>query len=233
MAQGSNKKKGTAQGRANGKAAARATKAAPSRSSGGRKTAGDMSAAERAEKRARNRSLRAQITPYLLIVGAVLLVICFINGRGQDPGIVTGFIYRFLTGLFGGSAFAAPAFLIFAAVVGLCDRSEDIIGWRCAFAGISVLMVSALLEVISPLGSYRIAEMYARGSQLHGGGAVGGIVGEFFLMCFRIAGSYVLIIALLLLSVLLCAGLTPKYIFVYLKDRFGEARQRRRSEERR
>ena len=233
MAQGSNKKKGTAQGRANGKAAARATKAAPSRSSGGRKAAGavgGMSAAERAEKRARNRSLRAQITPYLLIVGAVLLVICFINGRGQDPGIVTGFIYRFLTGLFGGSAFAAPAFLIFAAVVGLCDRSEDIIGWRCAFAGISVLMVSALLEVISPLGSYRIAEMYARGSQLHGGGAVGGIVGEFFLMCFRIAGSYVLIIALLLLSVLLCAGLTPKYIFVYLKDRFGEARQRRLEE---
>ena len=52
-----------------------------------------------AEKRAERRALWAQIVPYFFIVGAILLLICLFTGKGEDPGIITGFIYKSLTGL--------------------------------------------------------------------------------------------------------------------------------------
>lgn len=176
------------------------------------------------------RSVRlwAQIAPYLLFVGAVLLIICFINGSGKDPGIVTGFICKFLTGCFGGAAFALPAFFAIIGVAGLMDK--NIFGLRFACGAAAALFVSVLLEIISPLGSFKVAELYSRGAALSGGGVVGGLIGEASLACFKTAGSYVIVIALLVLSIILCAGLTPQYLFVYFSYKLKESKQKRAAE---
>ncbi len=179
------------------------------------------------ERREKNRTLWAQIAPYLMLVGAIFLIICFFNGSGKDPGIVTGFIYKFLTGIFGAAAFVIPLFLAFVGVAQLLDKSEDVFGVRFIFGVISAVLVSVLLEIISPVGSFSVVEMYKRGSSLAGGGFVGGFLGEAALACFKTAGSYVIVISLLLLSLMLAAGLTPKYLFVYFSYKLKESRERR------
>lgn len=179
------------------------------------------------QTKVQSRSLWSQIAPYLMLVGAVFLIVCFVGGAGENPGIVIGFIYKLLTGLFGGSAFVIPAFLAFVAIAWMADKANSVLGMRTGFAIASVIFTSMLLEVISPLDSFNIIEMYDRGSKLLGGGIIGGILGEFFLLCFQKVGSYVLIIAMLILSVLLTAGITPKYVYVYLSAKVQASRQRR------
>ena len=177
--------------------------------------------------KAPSRSLWSQVAPYLMLVGAIFLIVCFVGGARENPGIVIGFIYKFLTGLFGGSAFVIPVFLAFVAIAWLGDKADSVLSMRTGFANVSVILTSMLLEIIFPLGSFNIIDMYERGSELLGGGVVGGILGEFFLVCFQTAGSYVLIIAMLILSVLLTAGITPKYVYVYFSAKIRASRQYR------
>lgn len=177
-----------------------------------------------------NRSLWAQVAPYLMLVGAIFLIVCFVGGTGENPGIVIGFIYKLLTGLFGGSAFIIPAFLAFVAIAWLADKTDSIFGMRIGFAITAVIFSSMLLEVMSPVNSFNIIDMLDRGSMLLGGGVIGGLLGELFLLCFQTVGSYVLIIAMLILSVLLTAGITPKYVYVYFSAKAKNAHQRRQEE---
>ncbi len=174
-----------------------------------------------------SRSLWSQIAPYLMLVGAIFLIVCFVGGAGENPGIVIGFMYKLLTGLFGGSAFVIPIFLAYIAIAWLADKADTILGMRTGFAIASVILASMLLEIMSPIDSFSMINMYRRGAKLLGGGMIGGLLGEFFLVCFQKVGSYVLIIAMLILSILLAAGITPKYVYVYFSAKAKENRQRR------
>ncbi len=172
-----------------------------------------------------------QVLPYILIVAAIFLVVCYFTGGGEDPGVVNGFIYNALTGLFSGAAFILPLFLIVSAIMSLTDKTDASAAMRYTFAGISMLLLAALLQLITPAGSFSVVTLFKNGTELSGGGVIGGLIGELFLICFKAAGSYVLIIAFLLLSVLLMIGLTPKYIYVYIaytiKTKRDEAAQRK------
>lgn len=182
---------------------------------------------ERGKETKKSRSLWSQIAPYLMLVGAIFLIVCFVGGAGEDPGIVIGFIYKLLTGLLGGSAFIVPAFLAFVAIAWLADKTDSVFGMRIGFAVAAVVFASMLLEVMSPVNSFNMVDMFHRGATLLGGGIIGGLLGELFLLCFQTVGSYVLIIAMLILSVLLTAGITPKYVYVYFSTKAKEARLRR------
>ncbi len=156
-----------------------------------------------------------QILPYILMVAAIFLVVCYFTGSGENSGAVTKFIYDLLTGLFSGAAFILPLFLVVSSVMSLADKTDSGDILRYTFAFISLILFAALLQLISPAGTFSPVALFKNGTQLSGGGIIGGLLGEFFLWAFKAAGSYVLIIAFLLLSVLLMFGLTPKYIYVY------------------
>ena len=177
------------------------------------------------EKKAARREMWSQTVPYLLFVGAILLVIFFFTGRGEDPGIVSEFIYKIMTGLFSISAIVIPAFLIFAGISELVDKRNNIMGVRAVSAMISSVLFSVFFELISPTGSYDVIEMFERGCSLRGGGVIGGLIGHTFLVCFKPVASYVIVIALLLLGILLTAGLTPKKLFVYIKEKMAEKKE--------
>ncbi len=184
------------------------------------------------EKKAERKSFFAtQVLPYILMVAAIFLIVCYFTGGGEDPGFVNGLIYDALTGLFSGAAFILPAFLIISSIMNLMDKTDANEGLRYTFAGISLLLFAALLQLITPAGSFDPALLFKNGTALSGGGLIGGLIGEFFIFCFKAAGSYVLIIAFLILSVLLMLGLTPKYIYVYIaykiKMKREEAAQRK------
>jgi len=187
------------------------------------------------ERKAERRSFFVtQVLPYILIVAAIFLVVCYFTGGGDDPGVVNGFIYDALTGLFAGAAFILPVFLIVSAVMSLTEKTDTSSAMRYTFAGISLILLAALLQLITPANSFSVVELFKNGTELSGGGVIGGLIGELFLVCFKAAGSYVLIIAFLILSVLLMIGLTPKYIYVYIaytiKTKREEAAQRRAEE---
>ena len=80
----------------------------------------------------------SQILPYVLIVAAIFLVVCYITGSGSNAGAVTEFIYNVLTGLFSGAAFILPVFLIVSAVMSLADKTDSSDVLRYTFAGISL-----------------------------------------------------------------------------------------------
>ncbi len=180
------------------------------------------------EKREERRAFLSQIVPYFFFVGAILLYICLFTGKSEDPGPVVGFIYNFLTGLFSISAFIIPAFLIFAGVCELLDKGENIIGMRSVSAMVSSVLFAMLFELISPNGSYNVVDMFKRGTDLAGGGVIGGLLGHTFLVCFRPVISYVLVISLLILGILLTAGVTPKYLFLYIKYKIDESKEKKR-----
>ena len=79
-----------------------------------------------------------QVLPYILIVAAIFLVVCYFTGGGEDPGVVNGFIYNALTGLFSGAAFILPLFLIVSAIMSLTDKTDASAAMRYTFAGISM-----------------------------------------------------------------------------------------------
>jgi len=95
-------------------------------------------------KKEEYKAIWKQTVPYLLIVGAILLIICFFTGKGEEPGIVTGFIYNVMTGFFSISAIVIPVFLIFAGVSELIDKGDNIIGMRTVFALVSSVLFSSL-----------------------------------------------------------------------------------------
>ena len=88
-------------------------KSAPESKSAARKRIEEEQRLQRLKKE-QYRTIWRQTVPYLLIVAAILLIICFFTGRSEDPGLVTGFIYNLMTGLFSISALVIPIFLIFA-----------------------------------------------------------------------------------------------------------------------
>ncbi|MBQ2730364.1 MAG: DNA translocase FtsK [Clostridia bacterium] len=73
--------------------------------------------------------------------------------------------------------------------------------------------------------------MFKRGTDLKGGGFFGGLIGQTFLVCFRSAASFVIIIALLILGILLTLGITPKTVFDFVRNKVIDAKERRREEE--
>lgn len=183
-------------------------------------------APEQQEIREERHALWKQVAPYLLLVCALLIAICLFTGRGEDPGVLLKFLYTFLTGVFGGAAFFIPLFLAYAAISDFLDKDKaGLLSFRFIFAAVSALLVSVFLELVSPVGSFKITEMYTRGAALSGGGVVGGIIGELFLVCFKSVGSYVIVIALLFLSVILTAGLTPKYLFKLAAAKLAQRRE--------
>ena len=178
-----------------------------------------------AEKRAERRALWAQIVPYFFIVGAIVLFICLFTGKptdGSGPKDLLEGLYCILTGLFSVSAFAIPAFLVFAGICELLDKNDSIMGMRAVSAMVSCILFAVFLELISPTGSWNAIEMFKRGCELSGGGFIGGLIGQLFLVCFKSVASFVIVIALLLLGIILTAGITPKYLFLYTKLKMEE-----------
>lgn len=176
-------------------------------------------------------SLARQIAPYLLILLSLLMAIALFTGQGEDPGIVMKWVYNLMTGLFGIGAFLVPAFLFYAAVSDFIDKNDGrIFSFRFISAICSAVLISVFAEIISPASEFKIGVLWTRGTMRLGGGVIGGSIGELSLICFKTVGSAVLVGALLLLSVMLTAGLTPKYLFKLISVKWKEAQERREKE---
>ena len=179
-----------------------------------------------AEVRASSKQLIHQVLPYIFAVTAFFLAICFllvdILDKPESMGIIGKFVSDLLLGLFGFGAFLIPILLAYLAFVWRKSIEASQTGYKIIFSCICVLLVSALIHVCVLQGNDGIRtwnpiELWKDGCMLVGGGLVGGLIGQLSFLGLRFAGSLIVIIAVLLITVMFLFGMTPDNIVIYFK----------------
>jgi len=207
----------------------------------------------RAEKK--ERGLFASLVPYLLIVLALILGICFVTVSllEMDDGVgVLGNAIQVLTrGLLGGAAFLLPAGLCIVGVLWILlhlrerdveNGSEDAESLErmrkrtvlnTVFIGVTLLLVGILLGVFSETcESLEIAYMWEDGAEnLVSGGVLGGFFAWLLVTCFKRVISIILLVLAIALLVILTIGLTPDRIVYLVREKKREREALRLEEE--
>ncbi len=181
------------------------------------------------------------MTPYIIMLVALILFICFFTVHILDledgAGVIGDSIQWFFCGLLGGAAFLLPFALFF---IGLkwclynikakdspkseeasfeLTRTKKRIVLQTVMCSAVVFLISVILGVFSDaFDSIEILDMWAEAAEdLVGGGALGGTFAVLMVMAFETVISTIILIALLAVAVVFMIGLTPDRIIVYIK----------------
>lgn len=191
------------------------------RSDSGRTNGSKRSVAAKKSRRSdkAQSSFAMQLTPFIVAVAAILVAVCMFAGDGA--GIVGGAIRAFLLGLFGGSSYALPVFILIPVV--LCFIETDRIGvkLRTISSQIIYILISVLLHIFMH-GEHTMspATHWNNGISGVGGGVVGGVIGEALLRGFGKTGSLVIIFALLFIVLMYTLGITPRGLGAHIRHAF-------------
>ena len=152
-------------------------------------------------------SFVAQFVPYALGVTAVLIAVCLFTGAG----VVGGALKRFFLGMNGFTAFFLPLFILLHTFTLSRDLRHGILPLRVISSFVTYTFLSVFIHVVSNSQAvYSAAFHYAEGVALRGGGVIGGLLGSLMLNGFGKPGTLVIVIAVLIVSILLMFGFTPK-----------------------
>ncbi len=165
-------------------------------------------------------SILHRFLPYVFVVCAVLLGVCFIF----HDGTVGKAIYDAFFGLFGLVSVLLPFLLGYFAAYWRKWVAEDQHVLKCIFAAICILFGGALVQIILIATAGSVPDnylsfqlLYANGLQFVGGGVVGGAVGILVYKAFASAAGIILTSAVILIFGFFLFGITPKDIWINLK----------------
>ncbi len=191
------------------------------------------------EESARSKKLIHQIMPYLLMVAALFVVLCFllidlfeVVSYENSVGVVGKGIRDVLCGLFGFSAFLVPIFLAVLGLTWSAAVQKNCLLAKHFYALVSLASVAALIHCIyasatEPLGlGAGLAAFYGKGVALEGGGVIGGYLGELLYKGIGIWGSILVTVILSVVFFIFLLGLTPKYVFTLIRYRIKIFRER-------
>ena len=212
-------------------------------------------AQKKAEQSPKKQSVFAALLPYILMLFALILAICFVTVRllGMDDGAgVIGYgIQWFFCGLLGPAAFVLPA-AVFYIGLRMCiynvkwtggskraetaenNRAKD----RRAFilATVMGLLIVTLISAMCGVngddyGGLDVAGMWTDAADdLSGGGLVGGALGLLFVTCFEKLISNILLVIFIIVCAFFLSGFTPATLAERIMQSI-EARRERRAEE--
>lgn len=194
--------------------------------------------------------------PYIIMVFALILGICFITVRLLDlddgAGVVGYWIQWFFCGLFGGAAFIIPAALGYIGVKWClynikwplygksgAEQDEDTAREHrndCKRARLQTIMASLIVVLFSVVigviadeyGSVDIVSMWTDAADdLVGGGIIGSLLALFMVTCFEKVISLIILFVFVLLAAIFMAGLTPDRIVLYIRYRRKIAKEKR------
>ena len=189
-------------------------------------------------------STAAVLIPYILMVFAVVLAICFFTVQllGIDDGAgVIGYAMQWLfCGLFGTSAFLLPVVLFY---IGLkkClynvkwspnasrrpsaeddpEEERKKVNTMIVASVVFIVAVSVLLGVINEYTDFSITDMWSEATNPEEllGGLIGSSLGMLMVMCFEKVISVVLLIIVLVGSLLFAIGLTPNAVIEKIREK--------------
>ena len=182
--------------------------------------------------------------PYVLMLFALVLAICFIivrlAGIEDGAGVVGNYIQLFFCGLLGGAAFLLPLLLGYIGISWCIfhvnfpasdarkdsDRYDDYrrarrsVVSRTVFSSIAVYMISVIIGVFADPATFEFAYFWESAIEdLEGGGLLGAPVAYLMTIAFQPAISLVILFILLAVVLLFSVGLTPDYIIAQIKYR--------------
>ena len=209
-----------------------------------KKVAKHVAPSKSERKKIYRRSGFKKAVPYILMLFALVLAICFIivrlAGIEDGAGVVGNYIQLFFCGLLGGAAFILPLLLGYIGVSWCIfhvnfpaadarkdsDRYDDYrrarksVVSRTVFSSIAVYMISVILGVFADPSTFEFAYFWESAVEdLEGGGLLGAPVAYFLTIAFQPTISLVILFILLAVVLLFAVGLTPDYIIAQIKYR--------------
>ena len=214
--------------------AAKKKPAGKSSRSGKTAQAREKAAARKSDKETkRSSALIHQIMPVVWALLAVFILLCYFTP--SLTGVLGGFIRTVFFGLFAGGAYAIPVILLFTAVFWKKDVDGKYLGFRFLFGSLSLINLSVMLHGISGnTETFSPSALFADGTALKGGGAIGGIIGSAMRAVIGYAGLYIVSVTLFVVMTIFLFGLTPHIIALHIRYRFHKHREnvKNRREER-
>ena len=209
-----------------------------------KKVAKHVAPSKSERKKIYRRSGFKKAVPYILMLFALVLAICFIivrlAGVEDGAGVVGNYIQLFFCGLLGGAAFILPLLLGYIGVSWCIfhvnfpaadarkgsDRYDDYrrarksVVSRTVFSSIAVYMIAVILGVFADPSTFEFAYFWESAVEdLEGGGLLGAPVAYLMTVAFQPTISLVILFILLAVVLLFSVGLTPDYIIAQIKYR--------------
>ena len=173
-------------------------------------------------------SLLHKTLPYVFVVCAVLLGVCFIF----KDGALGKAIFNVFFGLFGLAAILIPLLLIYFAVYWRKWVADGQHTLKCIFAAVCLLFAGALAQeiVIAALGAKEFAvvsKLFADGLLFVGGGVIAGLIGIGLYKAFASATAIIISVTTVIVFGFFLFGITPKTIWINIKYNHQMQKERR------
>ncbi len=228
-----------------------APKAEPQKKASGKKTSaksGKKEPVHAVDNHPKNEKFIHQVMPYFLIVLAIFTLICFLlidvfPGIKEEYGVgsVGRHVRNFFCGVFGFGAFFVPVILSILAFTWNRAVEKGNLVSKILYALFSTVLLSTLMHVIyatvthntvGTVGTFaqRISELYRAGIALHGGGVIGGFLGELCRYGLGLAGSIIVTVSLTFVFCVFLLGFTPSYVVTSVRYRMKIASEKHAEE---
>ena len=168
-----------------------------------------------------------QILPYIYIVLAIFLFVCFVLTRFTETENLVGAVGKavsiFFMGLISWSSFLLPPVLVLLAVNWRrYVDSKDLLS-KTLFPTLFLVTLPALVHVfIKHFGGntgldINVKNLWITGASLKSGGVIGGLLGEICYLGLNFVGSLIILLALTLMFFIFSIGMTPRNIWIFIR----------------
>ena len=168
---------------------------------------------------------RVMWSTLLFALGVLVLMFIFIEGESAWNSM-----HNILLGLFGVSAFAVPAIMIYVSVMIAKDKSEVYVSSKIFQCFMMILLFSGFVQIVfsgelqgEDIFSEIIPTLFAEGKKLRGGGVVSIIVAGPLLALFKRTGAIIIIVLLIFVFVMILANKTVLDLFRYIRNSVNKA----------
>lgn len=156
-----------------------------------------------------------QIIPYIIVVFALVLAVCFIFDGAV--GVVGNGVKMLFSGLISGAAYTLPLFMIYHAVMYRSDKEKGLLAKKIICSSVTLVLIAVLMHLFAGgEDTFNMKTLYGDGLLYKGGGAVGGFFGVLMKKGFGIIGTLVIVVAVLIVFVLLMFNKTPRDLIILI-----------------
>ena len=166
--------------------------------------------------------------PYILIVTAILLIMCYVTNAFCNPrnylnsggegdhtlGYVGYYICEIVLGIFGPAAYAIPLVLLNLALFWKNYKENEKTALKITLTVSTLICISALLHILLNIDDVdmitNFVELYEMGSAREGGGILGGYIALGLVKIGRVPLAIFVLVAVLIPLILFLVGTNPQ-----------------------
>lgn len=170
-------------------------------------------------------SFAMQAGPYIWAICALLLAVCLLAG----DGIVGGAIQRLFCGLFGVMAYTLPLYFLAIAAIWRADYECGVVRWKILASFVTAVLTAVLVHVFDHGADTFVPKtLWTDGIALHGGGVLGGWLGECLLRGFGKVCTLIVSFGVAFVLILYLFGVTPRGVCITILYKIRVASENRK-----